>query len=97
MFREFIGDRESFSTAGFPEGIFEAVIGDYRVGEALIQPPGVDAVSVTGSVETGRRIGELASKGLKKFVLELGGSDSFIVLEDADLVQTAHLARSLDS
>jgi acyl-CoA reductase-like NAD-dependent aldehyde dehydrogenase len=83
---------KAFQQAGFPEGVFQAVIGDYRVGEALIQAPGVDAVSVTGSVETGRRIGELASKGLKKFVLELGGSDPFIVLEDADLVQTAHLA-----
>jgi acyl-CoA reductase-like NAD-dependent aldehyde dehydrogenase len=56
---------KAFQQAGFPEGVFQAVIGDYRVGEALIQAPGVDAVSVTGSVETGRRIGELASKGLK--------------------------------
>ncbi len=82
----------AFQHAGFPEGVFQAVIGDYRVGEALIQTPGVDAVSVTGSVETGRRIGELASKSLKKSVLELGGSDPFIVLEDADLIQTAQLA-----
>ena len=83
---------KAFQHAGFPEDVFQAIIGDYRAGEALIQAPGVDAVSVTGSVETGRRIGELASKGLKKFVLELGGSDPFIVLEDADLIQTAQLA-----
>lgn len=83
---------KAFQLAGFPDGVFQSIIGDYRAGEALIQAPGVDAVSVTGSVETGRRIGELASKGLKKYVLELGGSDPFIVLEDADLIQTAHLA-----
>ncbi|HXG07270.1 MAG TPA: NAD-dependent succinate-semialdehyde dehydrogenase [Nitrososphaera sp.] len=80
-----------FADAGFPENVFQAVIGDYRAGEALVQAK-VDAVSVTGSVNTGRRIAELASKDLKKFVLELGGSDPFIVLEDADLNQTAYMA-----
>src|SRR5690242_12016926 len=49
---------KAFQHAGFPEDVFQAIIGDYRAGEALIQAPGVDAVSVTGSVETGRRIGE---------------------------------------
>jgi acyl-CoA reductase-like NAD-dependent aldehyde dehydrogenase len=67
------------------------VIGDYRVGEALVQS-GIDAVSVTGSINTGKRVAELASQDLKKFVLELGGSDPFIILEDADLNQTAHMA-----
>ena len=82
---------EAFTAAGFPEGIFQAVIGDARVGEALILSE-IDAVSVTGSVNTGKRVAELASRDLKKFVLELGGSDPFIVLEDADLPQTAHMA-----
>lgn len=49
-------------------------------------------MSVTGSISTGKRIAELASKDLKKFVLELGGSDPFIVLDDADLSQTAYTA-----
>ncbi|HET7148535.1 MAG TPA: aldehyde dehydrogenase family protein [Candidatus Nitrosopolaris sp.] len=47
---------------------------------------------MTGSVNTGKTVAELASRGLKRFVLELGGSDAFVVLEDADVNQTAHLA-----
>ena len=82
---------EAFKDAGFPEDVFQSVIGDYRAGEALIQSQ-IDAVSVTGSVSTGRRVAELAAKDLKKVVLELGGSDPFVVLEDADLNQTAHMA-----
>jgi acyl-CoA reductase-like NAD-dependent aldehyde dehydrogenase len=83
--------QEAFADAGFPENVFQAVIGDYRVGEALVQAD-IDAVSVTGSINTGRRVAGLASQGLKKFVLELGGSDPFVVLEDADLNQTAAMA-----
>ncbi len=83
--------QEAFSDAGFPENVFQTVIGDYRAGEALVQSD-IDAVSVTGSVNTGKRVAELASKDLKKFVLELGGSDPFVVLEDADLKQTAYMA-----
>jgi acyl-CoA reductase-like NAD-dependent aldehyde dehydrogenase len=82
---------QAFRDAGFPENVFQSVIGDYRAGEALVQAS-IDAVSVTGSVSTGKRVAELASQGLKKFVLELGGSDPFIVLEDADLNQTAYMA-----
>lgn len=82
---------QAFKDAGFPESVFQIVIGDYRVGEALVQAD-IDAVSVTGSLNTGKRVAELAADGLKKFVLELGGSDPFIVLEDADLNQTAHMA-----
>jgi acyl-CoA reductase-like NAD-dependent aldehyde dehydrogenase len=82
---------QTFKDAGFPDNIFQSIIGDYRAGEALIQSD-IDAVSVTGSVNTGRRVAELATRELKKFVLELGGSDPFIVLEDADLSQTAHMA-----
>ncbi len=82
---------QAFRDAGFPENVFQSVIGDYRAGEALVQAS-IDAVSVTGSVNTGKRVAELASQGLKKFVLELGGSDPFVVLEDADLNQTAYMA-----
>ncbi|HEY3094392.1 MAG TPA: NAD-dependent succinate-semialdehyde dehydrogenase [Nitrososphaera sp.] len=82
---------QAFKDAGFPENVFQSIIGDYRAGEALVQAD-IDAVSVTGSVNTGKRVAELASQGLKKFVLELGGSDPFVVLEDADLNQTAYMA-----
>ena len=82
---------KAFNEAGFPDGVFQVVLGDYRSGESLVQSD-IDGVSVTGSVNTGKRVAELATKGLKKFVLELGGSDPFIVLEDADLSQTAHMA-----
>ena len=82
---------EAFIEAGFPENVFQTVIGNPTAGEALIRSK-IDAVSVTGSISTGKRIAELASKDLKKFVLELGGSDPFIVLDDADLSQTAYTA-----
>ena len=82
---------EAFIEAGFPENVFQTVIGNPTVGETLIRS-NIDAVSVTGSISTGKRIAELASKDLKKFVLELGGSDPFIVLDDADLNQTAYTA-----
>ncbi len=82
---------EAFIDAGFPENVFQTVIGNPTAGEALIRSK-IDAVSVTGSISTGKRIAELASKDLKKFVLELGGSDPFIVLDDADLSQTAYTA-----
>jgi acyl-CoA reductase-like NAD-dependent aldehyde dehydrogenase len=82
---------DAFLEAGFPESVFQCVIGNSTVGEALIKSD-IDAVSVTGSIDTGKRVAELASQNLKKFVLELGGSDPFIVLEDADLNQTAYMA-----
>jgi acyl-CoA reductase-like NAD-dependent aldehyde dehydrogenase len=82
---------QAFKEAGFPENVFQVVLGDYRSGESLVQAD-IDGVSVTGSVHTGKRVAELATKELKKFVLELGGSDPFVVLEDADLNQTAHMA-----
>ncbi len=82
---------EAFGESGFPENVFQCVTGDYKAGEALVQSDKIDAVSVTGSVNTGKRVAELAARGLKKCVLELGGSDPFVVLEDADLNQTAHL------
>ena len=72
------------SAAGLPEGCFSTLVGDYRLGTLLIEAQ-TDAVSFTGSVAAGAKIAELAARHLKKFVLELGGSDPFIVLDDADV------------
>ena len=79
---------EAFREAGLPEGVLQIVVGDYTTGTALIRSP-VDFVSLTGSVATGVKIAREAAKDLKKTVLELGGSDPFIVCEDADLDQAA--------
>ena len=74
--------------AGFPKAVFQTIIGGPQEGEFLVTHPDVNAITVTGSVETGRRIYQLASQGLKKCVLELGGSDAFIILDDANLKLT---------
>src|SRR5574340_371925 len=79
---------EAFREAGLPEGVLQIVVGDSTTGTALIRSP-VTFVSLTGSVATGIKIAREAAKDLKKTVLELGGSDPFIVCEDADLDQAA--------
>lgn len=76
---------ESFGLAGFPENVFRTIITDHDEVKRLIRSPLIDGVSLTGSVDAGRNIGGLAGKNIKKFVLELGGSDPFIVLDDADI------------
>jgi succinate-semialdehyde dehydrogenase/glutarate-semialdehyde dehydrogenase/succinyl-CoA reductase len=78
----------AFREAGLPEGVFQVVIGDRTTGGALIRSP-VTMVSLTGSVGTGVRVAREASRDLKKVILELGGSDPFIVAEDADLEAAA--------
>ncbi len=79
---------EAFREAGLPEGVLQVVVGDYTTGTALVRSK-VDFVSLTGSVPVGIKIAREAAKDLKKTVLELGGSDPFIVCEDADLDQAA--------
>ncbi len=79
---------EAFREAGLPEGVLQIVVGDYTTGTALVRSK-VDFVSLTGSVPVGIKIAREAAKDLKKTVLELGGSDPFIVCEDADLDQAA--------
>ena len=61
------------------------VIGDAEAGEALVTDPNVTCVSFTGSTDVGRRVGALAGGLLKKVVLELGGNNPLVVLDDADL------------
>jgi benzaldehyde dehydrogenase (NAD) len=71
--------------AGLPPGVLAVLPGGADVGEALVTEPNVSMVSFTGSVGAGRRVGELAARHLKKVSLELGGTNSLIILDDADL------------
>jgi len=71
--------------AGFPEGLLRTVLVAGSAIEPVIADPRIRAVTLTGSSDTGSRIAELAGRALKKSVLELGGSDPYIVLADADL------------
>ncbi len=75
---------KTFQKVGLPEGVFQTVIGDSRVAEMLIDSA-VNAVTFTGSVPVGASVAQRATSQLKKCVLELGGSDPFIVCEDADV------------
>jgi succinate-semialdehyde dehydrogenase/glutarate-semialdehyde dehydrogenase len=89
-----------FREAGFPEGAFQTLlVGADRV-EAIINDPRVKAATLTGSEAAGVALASAAGKQLKKTVLELGGSDPFIVLESADIetaVSTAVTARMLNN
>ena len=78
---------EVFRKAGYPDGIFtNLMIGSDKV-ESVIRHPMVKAVSLTGSEPAGRKVASVAGEELKKTVLELGGSDAFIVLDNADIKQ----------
>ena len=80
---------DAFVQAGFPADVFRTIVPDYETVSALIASDIVQGVSLTGSTQVGRHIGAEAGRNLKKVVLELGGSDPFIVLEDADIEFTA--------
>jgi len=74
-----------FLEAGFAEGIFQTLLIAGKDVEPLIRHPLIRGISLTGSEAAGRAVGRVAGEMLKKVVLELGGSDPFIVLEDANL------------
>lgn len=74
-----------FKAAGLPDGVFHVVPGGADAGEALCVNPKVAMIQFTGSTAVGRKIGALAGGSLKKLSLELGGKNSLIVLDDADL------------
>jgi acyl-CoA reductase-like NAD-dependent aldehyde dehydrogenase len=76
--------KELFVAAGLPADLFQVIIGDGDTGAALTQS-GIDKLIFTGSVATGRRIAVAAAERLLPVVLELGGKDPMIVLEDADI------------
>jgi acyl-CoA reductase-like NAD-dependent aldehyde dehydrogenase len=74
----------TFNKVGLPEGVFQTLVGDSSIAESLIDSD-INAVTFTGSVPVGAKVAQRATSQVKKTVLELGGSDPFIVCEDADI------------
>lgn len=88
-----------FADAGFPEGVLSVILVHEDGIPALIQDARIAAVTLTGSTRAGRSVASHAGKALKKAVLELGGSDPYVVLSDADLdlaVTTSVAARMIN-
>jgi len=89
-----------FTEAGFPAGVFRTLMIQSSRVAAVIEDPRVQAVTLTGSESAGRQVAATAGAMVKKTVLELGGSDPFVVLEDADLdlaVEQAVASRFLNT
>src|SRR5690606_26948815 len=74
---------EIFQKAGFPKGVFQTVLVESDAVDLLIKDDRVKAVTLTGSEGAGAHVASVAGKEIKKTVLELGGSDAFVVLKDA--------------
>jgi succinate-semialdehyde dehydrogenase/glutarate-semialdehyde dehydrogenase len=77
--------------AGVPEGVLTNLIIDHTAAADVISDRRIAGVTLTGSVRAGRTIGALAGRALKKVVLELGGSDPYVILADADLERAAKI------
>jgi succinate-semialdehyde dehydrogenase/glutarate-semialdehyde dehydrogenase len=90
---------EIFTKAGLPDGVFQNLIVHHDATEVIMSHDSVQAVSLTGSERAGASVAAIAGKHIKKSLLELGGSNAFIVWEDADIdaaVKTALVARMLN-
>jgi succinate-semialdehyde dehydrogenase/glutarate-semialdehyde dehydrogenase len=85
---------EAFRSSGFPGNVFKTLLIGAPDALRLIDEDRVDAVSLTGSNQAGEQVGAVAGKRIKKVVLELGGSDPFIVLDDADIEKAGRVAAS---
>ena len=79
------------SEAGFPENVFRTLLIGSKEVKAVIENPLIKAVTLTGSTPAGRSVASIAGYALKKSVLELGGSDPYLILEDADIETAARL------
>jgi succinate-semialdehyde dehydrogenase/glutarate-semialdehyde dehydrogenase len=77
--------KHAFDAAGLPDGVLTIVHGDAPIGAAMCEHEGIGTIFFTGSVDTGRKVGEAAGRALKPAVLELGGKDAAIVCADADM------------
>ena len=80
---------KTFNRVGLPDGVFQTLVGDSSVAESLIDSD-VNGVTFTGSVPVGAKVAQRATSQIKKTVLELGGSDPFIVCEDADIEKASN-------
>ncbi len=80
-----------FRQAGFPENVFRTLITDNATTQKVIQHASIAGVSLTGSEHAGRAVARAAGKKLKKVILELGGNDPYLILEDADIEQAAKI------
>ena len=80
---------KAFDKAGVPEGVFQTAVGDSSIAETLIDSNDINAITFTGSVPVGAKVAQRATSKLKKTVLELGGSDPFIVCNDADIEKSS--------
>lgn len=76
---------ECLLQAGLPEGVYQHLSVDSKNIEQVVASPYVQGVSLTGSAGAGKKVAEVAGAGMKKMVFELGGSDPYIIMEDADL------------
>jgi benzaldehyde dehydrogenase (NAD) len=74
-----------FEDAGLPKGMLHVLPGDGEVGDAMCSDPNIQMIAFTGSTRVGRQVGEVCGRHLKKVSLELGGKNTMIVLDDADL------------
>jgi succinate-semialdehyde dehydrogenase / glutarate-semialdehyde dehydrogenase len=81
-----------FLTAGFPRGTFQTIIADNEQIRQMIGSPFISGVALTGSERAGIAVASAAGAHIKKTVLELGGSDAFIIFADADLKEAARVA-----
>ncbi|HMH09761.1 MAG TPA: NAD-dependent succinate-semialdehyde dehydrogenase [Candidatus Nitrosopolaris rasttigaisensis] len=81
---------KTFEKAGLPDGVFQTLIGDSSIADILIDSQDVNAITFTGSVPVGGKVAQRATSQLKKCVLELGGSDPFIVCEDANVEKASN-------
>lgn len=87
-----IAIEEVFLEAGFPKNVFRTLLTDSKTAQGLISQKEISAVTVTGSTNAGSQIALEAGKNIKKCVLELGGSDPFIVLDDVDVKECSQEA-----